>query len=187
MPFLDDLLPKTNLSSTREGNKRALREAYSNYKEANARGLHSIDCYRAAFVYAMCCMHVARLLRVVTNRQTVGVTIYFLSVSAQKLEEVIRLVENRIALEARDGQAHALAELIKQLSLAKQVRGRCTEGTIDVLVTAAGNPSIQREPGFDARVQAFQNKPWRIDPRVDKVVEHILREVRDCSSVSSTS
>ena len=85
MPFFSDLLPKTtNYPSTREGIKDALRDALRKYEQANARGLHSMECDRVAFVYAMCCMRVAKLLRMVTDRQTVGVTMYFLSVAAQK-------------------------------------------------------------------------------------------------------
>lgn len=185
MPFFSDLLPKTtNYPSTREGIKDALRDALRKYEQANARGLHSMECDRVAFVYAMCCMRVAKLLRMVTDRQTVGVTMYFLSVAAQKLDAVIRCVENRIALETRDGQTHDLVKLVKGLCLAKQTRVLCTEGAIDVIVTAAGTPNIRNEPRFDARIQSFLHRPWKLDPRVNKVVEHISRKASDCANFS---
>ena len=183
MPFFTDLLPKTNFPSTREGKKRALRDAYSKYNEANARGLYGMDCDRIAFVYAMCCMRVAKLLRVVTERQTVGVTMFFLSVAAQKLETVLRIVESRIALETRNGQKRTLVNLIEKHALAKSMRGLCTQGAIGVLVAAAGgDPSVKSEPGFGARVQAFLRTPRQIDSRVDKLVEHISRKSRKASA-----
>lgn len=191
MPYYDDLLASTSTPPTGHSSRAAraltrkeraqseLFDAYSKFKQAVERGVGDKSDLRVAFVYAVICLRVARALRSVTDQKTVGVSIYFLSQAAQKLEAIICELETR----KRDTDCpRGLYAITKALVSAKHARGQCIEGTADVYAAAA-TLDVVKQPGFYPRITALLLKPRGRDPCAHKIVEHVLARLVSSSKI----
>lgn len=172
MPFCADLLAPTSDSSTPKEKLGEMLRAYSAFKEAVLRGLHSQSGTNVAWVYARCCTRVARNLRVVTEPKNAGATIYFLSLSAQKLEAVVR--DLQALVHETNCPREALGN-IKALVVAKRARRECIETAVGVFAEG-GDPRAQPPNAF-LRVEALLLKPRPLDRFIHKFVERVLQRL----------